>query len=211
MQLTALPDGIGGCASLLRLGLKGNRLVALPPSIGDLSSLVELYLTGGEPRLLLLLHATAPQLKGVCPRGEHRRLQASALLSYLCNLLLHTADNLLESLPAEMGGMTSLVKLQVRWKGLHPSASHQLWAFHRWRGVPLPPSHGMHRLLPRGRCYHAVPRMRAPLVYKPFNRLETWLASYAELAALPCPQASFNRLKLTLTGISDCASLPRPS
>ena len=45
-QLTALPDSIGGCSSLLRLGLKGNRLVALPASIGQLVSLVELYLTG---------------------------------------------------------------------------------------------------------------------------------------------------------------------
>lgn len=46
LQLTALPDSIGGCSSLLRLGLKGNRLVALPASIGQLASLVELYLTG---------------------------------------------------------------------------------------------------------------------------------------------------------------------
>lgn len=46
LQLTALPDSIGGCTSLLRLGLKGNRLVTLPTSVGKLASLVELYLTG---------------------------------------------------------------------------------------------------------------------------------------------------------------------
>lgn len=46
LQLTALPDSIGGCTSLLRLGLKGNRLVTLPASVGKLGSLVELYLTG---------------------------------------------------------------------------------------------------------------------------------------------------------------------
>ena len=48
LQLTALPDSIGGCTALLRLGLKGNRLVSLPASIGQLASLVELYLTGGS-------------------------------------------------------------------------------------------------------------------------------------------------------------------
>lgn len=43
----ALPDTIGDCTALVRLGLKSNRLAALPASIGRLHGLVELYLTGG--------------------------------------------------------------------------------------------------------------------------------------------------------------------
>lgn len=85
-RLAALPTSLGGCTSLLRLGLKANQLVALPPSIGRLANLVELYITGGaapaqrrtaalparlsHPAAGLLLHAVRRQPPAGChPAG----------------------------------------------------------------------------------------------------------------------------------------------
>lgn len=113
--LCTLPDALGGCTALLRLGLKGNRLSGLPASVGALAALQELYLTGGGGRVVR-------ELRGGWGRGLAGALLW--LLAALCDPPLPPfspdppwlpllPDNLLESLPAEMGGMRSLVKLQA--------------------------------------------------------------------------------------------------
>ena len=134
-RLAALPEGIGGCTALLRLGLKGNRLVGLPASVGQLASLVELYLTGGR----WTLDWWGWWGCGHCTREREmvNRAAAAALLLWaalvvqsICSsevccaaACLLPADNLLESLPAEMGGMRALVKLQVRRRRCVPAAA----------------------------------------------------------------------------------------
>ena len=138
-RLAALPEGIGACTALLRLGLKSNRLATLPPSIGQLGALVELYLTGelapgrysaggtapgrysaGGTGLRAPMHSAGPpphqsahtHLTRPGPRPAltlaHPRPHAPP-----CPAPPVHTDNVLHSLPAEVGQLRSLVKLQA--------------------------------------------------------------------------------------------------
>ena len=101
-QIASLPDKIDQLQEMGELNLSFNKLTSLPPTIGKLSKLVFLYLGKnqltelpkeiGDLKNLYRLHLKENKLKTI---------PASIVNLNLSELDL--ADNLLESLPVEMG------------------------------------------------------------------------------------------------------------
>jgi Leucine-rich repeat (LRR) protein len=92
--LTALPAAIGKLAKLEKLGLSSNKLRTLPVELSQLGKLRILQLCGNQ---------LGPKLPEAIFTGELAKALAELELS----------DNVLEELPATLGGLSSLVRLLV--------------------------------------------------------------------------------------------------
>ena len=110
-QLVALPDAIGGLASLQRLYLGNNQLAALPEAIGGLASLQELSLDSNQL-------AALPEAIGGLARLQTLSLydnQLAALPEAIGGLAqlqrLWLANNQLAALPDAIGGLAALESL----------------------------------------------------------------------------------------------------